>query len=71
MKYLPLNQSILNTDSKYSFIFNDSNDLKLDFFKYWDVYGSVKVSAYRQYEYQLKILFRQYMNNDIKIDWNY
>ena len=69
MKYLPLNQSILNADSKYSSIFNDSNDLKLDFVKYWDVYDSVKVSAYQQYKF--KILFRQYMNNDIKIDWNY
>ena len=62
MKYLNINQTILQTDDRYTFIDYRMNNNKYDFCKSY--YGFDDI-----YEYDFMNIFKKYMNDDIRIYW--
>jgi hypothetical protein len=64
MKYLPLKQSILIKDGKYSFFDYEYNHIKCRFTKLND--DNVKQ---RYFRILLRTFFIKYLHNDIFINW--
>jgi hypothetical protein len=67
MKYLNLNQSILNKTDKYSYKKVSFLNEKIEFNKYWGVFDDVTEESIEKH---YRKLFRAYMNNNIYISWN-
>jgi hypothetical protein len=65
MKYLPLNQSVLNKTYKYSYKAVGHLNAKFEFVKYWAVYENSSEGGNGEEE----SLFIKYMNNNIYINW--
>jgi len=73
MKYLPIHQSVLKVDKKYSYIMSKSNNLKYRFGKHAWFSFNFNNGDYRIYvstEYNFRKLFLKYFHNDIEINWN-
>ena len=60
MKYLNINQSLLNNDGKFEFNYYLFNDHKYNFTK---LKNNTECSIFKR-------MFRKYLNNDIKIIWS-
>ena len=62
MKYLPINQTIMNDDHKYSFFHFSMNNRKFSLVKYYAV-----DLCYNEHIFIL--LFNKYFNDDVTINW--
>ena len=69
VKYLPINQSHLKADYKYSFDRFAANYLKYEFTKVSEFEYPNRLNQIEIGEALLIRLFKKYMNNDIWIDW--
>jgi hypothetical protein len=62
MKYLPINQTIMNRDSRYSFFHFTMNNRKFSLVKYYAIGICYNESIFI-------CLFSKYFNDDVTINW--
>ncbi len=74
MKYLPIYQSILKANDKYSFTKYSSNNRKYRFNKHHSIKLNINhVELHYKFlkkEYIFRRIFMKYFHNDIEINWD-
>ncbi len=73
MKYLPIQQSVLKVDKKYSYHVYIDNDTKYKFNKFIYIALNLNKEQYHKMyndEKRFRRLFIKYFHNNIFIDWD-